>query len=83
MSTWQLIGGVSKQRVLRWRNSTTRKLFCFAKDTGCNTAPLHEFLETLPFLEGKTFQVAAWPKMTVVLVAELKAYMSNRNTDDQ
>eukprot|EP00434_Breviolum_minutum_P015953 symbB.v1.2.014061.t2/scaffold1007.1/size144738/6 len=26
-------------------------------DTGCNTAPLHEFLETLPFLEGKTFQV--------------------------
>lgn len=42
----------STQRVLRWRNS-------FAKDTGCNTAPLHEFLETLPFLEGKTFQVAA------------------------
>ena len=31
-----------------------------AQDTGCNTASLHDFLETLPYLEGKDFQVVTW-----------------------
>lgn len=30
------------------------------QDTGCNTACLREFLETLPQLEGKEFQVVTW-----------------------
>ena len=31
-----------------------------AQDTGCNTASLRDFLETLSCLEGKEFQVVTW-----------------------